>query len=278
LYSVGSVIHPSGEQYEIAHGGQRAVIVEVGGGLRRYAVGDRDVLDGYGVDEMCHSARGQVLAPWPNRIEEGAYEFDGQKLQLPLTEPEARNAIHGLVRFMPWRAVEHHADRVLLELLLHPQPGFPFTLLLRIEYRLGDAGLQVRTTAENVGATACPFGLGHHPYLAAPTGKVDDVTYQLPGREPQRVGEATLDDTFGDLERDADGVARVRVDDTTVWLDAAYRYVLLFTGDLPDVGRRSLAVEPMTCPRNAFRTGEALLRLEPGDRFEGRWGIAPGGG
>src|SRR4051794_35822203 len=227
---------------------------------------------------MCHSGRGQVLAPWPNRIEGGAYTFDGQELQLALTEASARNAIHGLVRFMSWRAVEHDPDRVLLELLLHPQPGYPFTLLLHNEVRLGDGGLEVRTSAENVGETACPFGLGHHPYLLAPTGKVDDVEYELPGRKPQRVGDAKLDDTFADLARDADGRARVRVDNTTVWLDAAYRYVLLFTGDLPDVGRRSLAVEPMTCPRNAFRTGEGLIRLEPGDRFEARWGITPGRG
>jgi len=268
------MINPSGEQYEIEHGDRRACVVEVGGGLRTYTVGGRHVLDGYTASEMCHSARGQVLAPWPNRIEEGRYEFDGEELQLPLTEPATRNAIHGLVRFMPWRVVEHEAERVLVELLLHPQPGYPFTLLLRNEVRLGNGGLEVRTSAENLGARACPFGLGHHPYIAAPTGKVDDVVYRLPGREPQRVGDAKLDDTFGNLERGQNGIARVRVDDTTVWLDAAYRYVLLFTGDLPDVGRRSLAVEPMTCPRNAFRTGESLIRLEPGDRFEARWGIA----
>jgi aldose 1-epimerase len=51
---------------------------------------------------------------------------------------------------------------------------------------------------------------------------------------------------------------------------------MLFTGDpLPDVDRRSLAVEPMTCPPNAFRTGEALIRLEPGDSTTGAWGIVP---
>ena len=271
------MINPSGVQYGIEHGEQRACAVEVGGGLRTYAVDGRDVIDGYDASEMCHAARGQVLAPWPNRIEDGEYTFEGQKLQLPLTEPATRNAIHGLVRFMPWRAVVHEADRVLFELLLHPQPGYPFTLVLRNEYRLGDGGLTVATSAANVGAAAAPFGLGHHPYLAAPSGKADDIVYQLPGHEPRRVGDAKLDDTFGDLVRDADGIARVRVDETVVWLDGAYRYVLLFTGDLPDVGRRSLAVEPMTCPPNAFRTGEALIRLAPGARVEARWGIDPQG-
>ena len=271
------MINPSGEQYKIAHGDQRAVAVQVGGGLRTYSLGGRAIVDGFAADEMCHAARGHVLAPWPNRIAEGEYEFDGQAHRLPLTEPEASNAIHGLVRVLPWRVVEHEPDRVLLELLLYPQEGYPFTLLLRNEYRLGDGGLEGWTSAENIGREACPFGLGHHPYLLAPTGAVDDVVYQLPGREPERVGAAQLDDTYGDLERDADGVARVRVDGTTVWMDSNYGYVLLFTGDRPDVDRRSLAVEPMTCPANAFRTGEALIRLEPGDRFEARWGIAPDG-
>ena len=51
----------------------------------------------------------------------------------------------------------------------------------------------------------------------------------------------------------------------------------LFTGDpLPDVARRSLAVEPMTCPPNAFRTGEDLIRLEPGASVTSAWGIVPG--
>ena len=63
---------PSGKQFELAHGDQRAVVVEVGGGLRSYSAGGRELLDGYGADEMCASGRGQVLLPWPNRIEDGA--------------------------------------------------------------------------------------------------------------------------------------------------------------------------------------------------------------
>jgi aldose 1-epimerase len=259
------VIPPSGEQHELAFGDQRAVVVEVGGGLRSYSAGGREVLDGYAVDEMCRSARGQVLMPWPNRIAEGRYEFDGQEYQLPLTEPERRTAIHGLVRWASWRAAERDDERVLMEHVLHPQPGYPFTLLLRVDYRLGAEGLTVRMKAENVGAAACPFGAGHHPYIAAPTGRVDDLS--LDGKP---VGSAVFDDTFP-----KDAPWRLRVDDVTVWADEAWPYVQLFTGDpLPDVARRSLAVEPMTCPPNAFRTGESLIRLEPGDVFDGSWGIA----
>jgi aldose 1-epimerase len=260
------VIPPSGEQHDLAFEDQHAVVVEVGGGLRTYSAGERDVLDGYAADAMCRSARGHLLMPWPGRITEGRYAFDGDTHQLPLTEPETRTAIHGLVRWASWHAVERDSDRVTMEHLVHPQPGYPFTLLLRVEYRLGADGLTVRTIAENAGDAACPFGAGHHPYLTAPTGRVDDV---LLDGEP--IGAAVYDHTFAKA-----APWRLTVDELTVWADESWPYMQLFTGDpLPDVARRSLAVEPMTCPPNAFRTGEALIRLEPGERFEGAWGITP---
>jgi aldose 1-epimerase len=254
------VIPPSGAQYEIVPGDRRAVIVEVGGGIRELAP-----LDGYALDEMCRSGRGQVLAPWPNRIDGGSYEWEGETHRLALTEPADGNAIHGLVRWASWRPVEHEPDRVLLEHVLHPQPGYPFTLRLQVEYALGGEGLAVTTRAENLGDRACPFGAGHHPYLAAPTGRVDDLLLQ-----GKPIGDRRLDDTIA-----LEGPWRLEVGDVTVWADERWGYVQLFTGDdKPDVARRSLAVEPMTCPPNAFRTGIDVVRLEPGERFEGRWGIS----
>jgi aldose 1-epimerase len=62
----------------------------------------------------------------------------------------------------------------------------------------------------------------------------------------------------------------------TVWADDAWPYVQLFTGDRPDVQRRGFGVEPMTCPPNAFNTGEGLIRLEPGEAFERTGGIRGG--
>jgi aldose 1-epimerase len=301
-----AVIPPSGEQVEIAFGDQHATIVGVGAGLRTYSAGGRDVLDGYAADEPSRSGRGQVLIPWPNRLEDGAYEFDGHRHQLPLTEPELGNAIHGLVRWETWTVVERERSRVVLEHVLQPKPGFPFTLSLAIEYGLSERGLSVRTTATNSGRNACPFGSGQHPYLTVGTPTVDSVVLRAPGRtvlrenerhlpvgrepvagteydfrRPRSIGDTRLDDAFTDLERDAEGLALVELRNPeggglTLWADESYGYLQLFTGDpLPDVSRRSLAVEPMTCPPNAFRTGEALVRLEPGDTHTSRWGIAP---
>ena len=106
---------PSGEQIEIALDDQRAIVVEVGGGLRAYSVGGRDVLDGYMADEMSPSGRGQVLIPWPNRLEDGSYEFEGQRHQLPCDEPENHNAIHGLVRWAGWTVAEREPHRVVMQ-------------------------------------------------------------------------------------------------------------------------------------------------------------------
>ena len=142
-------MNPSGEQVELAFGEQRAVVVGVGAGLRTYAVGERPILDGYGAGELCPSGRGQLLVPWPNRIEDGRYEFDGRSNQLPLNEPERRNAIHGLVRWSHWSVVDRAAERVALEHVLYPQPGYPFALELRSEYSLSAEGLVVRIEASS---------------------------------------------------------------------------------------------------------------------------------
>jgi aldose 1-epimerase len=294
-------VEPSGEQVELAFGEQRAVVVGVGAGLRTYSVGGRPVIDGYGADELCPSGRGQLLVPWPNRIEDGRYEFGGRSHQLPLDEPERRNAIHGLTRWSEWSVVDRGADRVAFEHVLHPRPGYPFSLVLRVEYSLSDEGLTVRTEATNVGSDSAPYGAGSHPYLAVDHDVVDEVELRVPAatvlvanersipigsgsvadegldfREPRAIGSTKLDHCFTNLEREADGRAQVRVGTTTLWADESYPYLMIFTGDgLADVERRSVAVEPMTCAPNAFRSGEGLVRLEPGERHVAYWGISP---
>lgn len=295
----------SGAQYAITHGVQRAVVAAVGGGLRVYTVDGDDIVDGYGPDEMCKSGRGQILAPWPNRLADGSYAFNGQSYQLPLTEPEAHNAIHGLVRWHSWRVREHQRHRVVVEHTLRPQPGYPFCLEMSIEYALSDEGIAVSISAANVGGEACPFGCGAHPYLTLGTA-VDAITLSVPAstvlrhdqrgmstrampvaesefdfRRSRAVGTTVLDHCFTDLERDSSGAARVHLSvadrGVTLWVDQAFDYLMLFTGDpLPDVARRALAVEPMTCPPNAFQSGVSVIALAPGESFTGSWGITPG--
>jgi aldose 1-epimerase len=296
-----------GGQVEIAQGEQRVAVVTLGGGLRSYEVAGRALLDGFPAGARPTSGRGQVLAPWPNRIDNGSYEFDGKQMQLPLTEPEHGNAIHGLVRSATWDVVELEPDRVVMQYVLEPEPGYPFLLALSIEYALSDVGLAVTTTARNIGAERCPYGCGQHPYLTLGTPSVDGLRLLVPAqvvvisderglpkrsasvegteydfRAGRTIGGTVLDNAFTELERASDGRARVLLDDVdgnsglTLWVDESYPWVMVFTGDpLPDVARRGIAVEPMTCPPNAFRTGESLIRLEPGDSTASTWGIEP---
>ncbi len=297
---------PSGTQIDLIRGAQRATVVEVGGGLRSYRFGDRDVLDGYAEAEMCSGGRGQVLMPWPNRIRDGRYAFDGQPQQLPLSEAASQNAIHGLVRWAAWTILEQEPDRVVVGHVLHPSPGYPFSLELSIEYALTDDGLAVHTTARNIGSQPCPFGSGMHPYLTIGVVPVDEVTLQAPGRvhlrsdergipvardvvdgtaldfrRPKAIGSARLDDGFSDLERDGDGLAWVHLGDSegrrlSLWVDRAYDYLMLFTGDtLSSRARHAVAVEPMTCAPDAFNSGDGLITLQPDATFSGAWGLTP---
>jgi aldose 1-epimerase len=294
-------------QIEIASGEQHVAVVTLGGGLRSYEVVGGALLDCFPGGERPTSGRGQVLAPWPNRIENGSYEFDGKQMQLPLTEPEHGNAIHGLVRSATWNVVDLEPDRVAMQYVLEPEPGYPFLLALNIEYALSDTGLAVTTTARNIGAERCPYGCGQHPYLTLGTPTVDGLRLQVPAevvllsderglpdrsevveateydfRAGRTIGGTVLDNGYTELTRDADGRARVLLDDlerdsgVTLWVDESYPWLMVFTGDpLPDVARRSIAVEPMTCPPNAFRTGESLIRLGPGESTASTWGIEP---
>ena len=286
------------------------VVVEVGAGLRSYFADDRAVVDGYEADELASSGRGQLLIPWPNRIEDGNYEFEGVRQQLPLDEPERQNAIHGLVR---WSALADRGTRVwpaALEHLLHPRPGYLFSLALRVEYTLSDEGLTVRTEATNLGNETAPYGGARaHPYLAVGAGRIDAAELRVPARTvleanergipgrlqpswraphldfrvPRAIGAAKLDHAFTDLERGSDGLARVELTadgrQVTLWADESYPYLMVFTGDtLPDGGRRSAGRRADDLRAECFpqrrRTGPPGARADPhqllGDRARRR--------
>lgn len=296
---------PTGQQWTIGHGPFEATVVEVGGGLRTLTRDGVDLVAGYGADEACASGRGQQLMPWPNRIRDGRYAFGGTEHQLSVTEVARGNASHGLVRWALWELVELEDDMVTVGYRLHPQPGWDHFLDLRTTYVLDDSGLIVTTAARNVGPSAAPFGYGAHPYLAIGEALLPDVELSIPAdswlevderllphathpvegtdldfRESRRVGEGRLDTAFTDVLRDDDGMWRCTVSatdrTTTLWADAAFSWLQVFTAIAEDrKGEVGIAVEPMTCPADAFNSGDDLVVLEPGEEWTGTWGISP---
>jgi aldose 1-epimerase len=268
---------PSGQQIRLSHAGQQLTVVEVGAGIRTYTSKGRAVIDGYDEGDMCPGGRGQLLAPWPNRLGDGRFEWNGQRLQTPLSEPENHNAIHGLVRWAAWAVAAVDGAEARLTYHLHPQPGWPWPLDLAVAYALGEGGLRVVTEITNVGddtSGACPVGFGWHPYLAAFGGMVDQSVLTLPAgeayqsdgrglptgryqvegtpldfRSGRTVGEAVLDVAFTSLDRDDDGRSTIELRPTAkgdrysygirMWLDRNYTHVMVFSGDtLAESARR----------------------------------------
>lgn len=292
----------TGAQYEISAGEYRAVATELGAGLRYLTCGDRPLIASYRPDELPSGAEGQLLAPWPNRIDHGRYTFAGSSYQLDLSEPERGNAIHGLTRWVSWAPVQHEPDRVLLTHVLHGRPGYPFCLQLDAQYQLGTDGLQVTVSAFNAGSRPAPYGTGSHPYLTAgapidqnlltipatrwlpaddrgiPSGPAIDIAgTPVDFRQPQPLGGRHIDHAFTGLARDADGNAwaRVRAEDgeLALWAGEGYGWLQVFTGGTLANRRESIAIEPMTCPPNSFVTGQDLITLSPGQRVTHMWGL-----
>lgn len=295
----------SGAQYALAAGDYRATVTETGAGLRELTYRGEPLILSYGPDEPAPDAFGQLLIPWPNRVDHGRYTFDGAEHQLDLSEPELDCAIHGLVRWTTWHPVEQYPDRLSLAYRLHGSTGYPFRLSLDVRYSLdAGTGLTVRVQARNTGTRPAPYAHGMHPYLTVGE-PVDDCVLRLPGRRYQpvdermvpsgpaldvagtpydftagrRLGDQAIDVAFTDLDRDADGRAWVRLDGARrgvrFWSDTAQPWLEVYTADrVPEADRRrGVGVEPMTGPPNALASGIDLIRLAPGESCSGSWGF-----
>jgi len=303
------IVPLTGQQYEIEAGDYRATVTGLGAGLRELLFRGQPLIDGYEADELPPAAAGNLLAPWPNRIAGGRYSFGGAEFQLALTEPARGNAIHGLTRWTSWASITRGPHLVVLRSAPHGYQGYPFCVEIRAEYRLEpDTGLHVAITARNRGNSPAPYGTGSHPYLTVRTASVDDCQLTLPAalrlpmddrgipsgpaapvegtaydfRAGRVIGATRLDDALTGLERDGDGRAWARLAadggagaQVGLWAGEGYRWLQAFTGDSlgPDRRRKAVAIEPMTCPPNAFVTGDDLLVLAPGEAVTHAWGI-----
>ena len=300
--------------YRIESGPYRAEVVSTGAGLRMLEC----VVDGAPValteswtaGEKPPLSAGLVLAPWPNRIRDGAFEFLGEKHQLEITEEQRHNANHGLVRRREWQLGVHDDDKVTQTIELGVGGGWTYPIELSVTHEVSDDGLAVTHTATNTGDEPAPFGLGVHTFLRGGDAPLDECSFRLPAtsrlpldpernlptgisepvrgtdldlREPRELKGMQLDVPFSGLVPDGDGRARcvLTAPDGTaaaLWTEAAFRWVQVFIADpandqaYPGRGR-ALAVEPMTCPPDAFNSGIDVIVLAPGQSWAGRWGI-----
>jgi aldose 1-epimerase len=294
----------TGQQWTITAGEHEATVVEVGAGLRSYRHAGVDVTCPYSEDVLPPKCCGSPLVPWPNRLRNGRYRFDGADLQVALSEPATGNAIHGLARWARWSPVEHSASAVTLRIDLVPQTGWPFEVRVDVRYALGADGLTVTVTAQNTGTRRAPFGAGFHPYLSTRGVPLDDVELLLPaatrlltderqipvGSQPvagtdhdlralRPLGTLRMDDCFTDLQTAGGrGVAELHTarGGAQLWFEPAFGHLQAFTLDpFPGLHTAGVALEPMSCAPDAFNSGDGLQVLEPGAGWSASWGITP---
>jgi aldose 1-epimerase len=292
----------------LRHGDYEAVVTPVAAGVRVLRHRGRDLIVPYEAGAVRPYYRGATLAPWPNRVVDGRYSFDGQALQLALTEPERGHALHGLVawtRFTPGQADSSSASWAHR---IEAQTGYPFLVEVTVRHSLGDDGLTWSVTGRNVGDRAAPWGTAPHPYLCVGTGHVDDWQLELPAervldvtpdrlvpldlrpvegtdfdfRKPRRIGGTEMDHAFTGLLADATGEAAVRLRSSSGagvqcrWDPRTLPWLQIHTADVTSspANRVGLATEPMTCPPDAFNSGTDLVVLAPGATHTVAWTIS----
>ena len=295
---------------------QRVWVSPWGAALRRYAVvnadgGETDILWGYSGGAQKKGGQGDVLIPFPGRVAEGRYRFDGHTLQLERNDKEGPNAIHGFVRALPWTVQQIASAEVAFEVQLdaasYGPRGYPFSLAVRVGYRVDTQGLSCAFSVQNVGRAAAPVGVGFHPYFTVGTPQVDLAEAKIPAtgylefnerlvptgrvldargtewdfRQYRAVGSRRFNHCYLGLERGPDGLATASLRHPAtgatidVVMDEAFSAIVVYTGDaIADAPRRALAIEPMTCATDAFNHPEwGLTRLLPDGTFTGRYRV-----
>ena len=305
------------EEITLAVGDLRLKVSPYGASLRglwrETADGQRqDIITGYTGAKGKVGGQGDALIPFPGRIRDGRYTFDGQANELNRNDKDGPNAIHGFLRLVAWEVEgqTENAARFGVTLNAAAHPGYPFALRASLTYvLLEENGLTCHFTIENTGENPAPVAAGFHPFFTVGSEHIDADTLHLPFaatlemenllptgailpvdgtpfdfRQPRSIGNTVFNTCFVNSIRDTDGVLRIRLADgsnghaLTVWMDDKFDYVVLYSGDpLPETHRRrSLAIEPMTCASDAFNHPEwGLVRLEPGQVFAGSWGVTP---
>ena len=292
-------------EIELCAGDWTTVVATLGASLRGVAKGGAPVVTGYRGAANKQGGQGDVLIPFPGRVAGGRYRWDGVDHQLPITDKDGPNAIHGFVRKVEWEVQSRSPAAVTFALHFAGADGYPFPLHLRITYTLDANGLTVHSAITNSGAADAPVAMGFHPYFTVGSALVDVDTLTLPFgevlefarliptgrvmsvgeagldfRQPRAIGNTRFNHCFLSPIRDHDGLVRVQVVNgsrhCTVWMDQAFDYCVVYTGDaLPDgVARTSIAIEPMTCGSDALNHAEwGLHRLSAGATLTARWGV-----
>lgn len=288
----------SGSSFSLTSGPYQATILSCGAALSSLSLNDHPLILPYPAHELAPGFAGMVLLPWPNRIREGRYSWRGTSYQLPINDIDTRTALHGSTYNRDWSILSVSPSSVSLECWVPGMEGYPWPLHSRVSYHLNEkSGLTATITTRNLCAVDIPYGVGSHPYLA-PGGVVDDWTLQMSPTHAQRMDTSLLPRDLVPVSeiglnfafpRSLRGMSidtgftsfpstpwAVHVENSLIGLRATLSssapWVQIYTGDA--VGRRGIAVEPMSCPANAFNDAHDSIVLPGGQSHRFSWSIS----
>ncbi|WEV69821.1 aldose 1-epimerase family protein [Bifidobacterium sp. ESL0775] len=299
-----SILPPrSGQQFTISHGDYTAVVTELGATLRKLTYRGRDMIASWDPDKTVPCTNGELLVPFPNRIEDGTYTFEGKTYELPIDEHDKYNAIHGYGYRAFWKLERLEEDQVTLTWRTGGMKGYPFDLLVRATFHVDDDGLKLTLSASNNDTIDAPWAMAIHPWIAngfdgygdeidgqnarclvtiparthvianerlLPTS-TEPVSGKYDLRQPTALTQQPFDDAWTDLEHDADGNAfatLTRPDGLTVSVggdNITSFQMCTGTGFAPESHPAGVAIEPQTAYANAFNTGRDLITIKPGE-------------
>lgn len=303
----GRVLAPAMILLRDQSGGVTAMVSPRAASLRSLTVGGIDLVEPTAHHLQPPGMSGAVLVPWPNRVEDAEWHYEGQTLRLALTEPALGHALHGLLAGHDFTVGQRTAGSVALRARIDPSPGYPFRLEVVVGYHVLDDGVGVAVVVENRGTGTAPVAVGAHPYLRVAAWATDDLTVAIDAdhewdldarhiprhRYPvPRVGPPRAPHRIEDLPRHAlyeadpgstDGLIHAvsAPDGRRVELhaDPGLRWTQLYIEpalDTEDGTRRAVAIEPMSAPPNALRTGTDLRLLDHGESARWTWRIRLG--
>lgn len=254
------------------------------------------VLDGNENEDLLKEdflCKGDFLAPFPNRISDGIYTFEGETYQLYPNETARGHALHGFLMKKSCKVISHDEGEestvaVFRTIFTKGEfQGYPFDLEMTMKFALKETALDIEITATNTGTSKAPYGIGWHPYLTV-NKKIDDCILRIPARkimevrtdkeliptgnllenefgsELRKIDDTQLDTCFTDLVDHT-----VRFENIELWMDETMQYFQNYTPH----ERTSLAVEPMSCAPDAFNNGLGLIALDPQQEVSHRFGI-----
>ena len=310
VITMSNTASPTGDQIQlerkVGDSTVTATVTSIGAGLRVLRVGGLDIVQGFPEDSEAAFCAGQILIPWPNRVRDGKWTHGGADLQLPMSEPDRHNAIHGFLLGLPHEVIARSQESALLHATILSSDGYPWELSVVTEYTLTESGVSITHRITNASSTPAPVAVGSHPFPCIgdvptedlvvtldastrivvderlnPTGKdsVTDTRFDL--RAGQRVGDFDLDTAYTDIPPKADGTRTLTATapdgrSVTVWGDANFAHAQVFNTDQfpgAEGATWAVALEPTTAPPNALASGEDLHLVDPGDTWELTWGI-----